>query len=152
MLNHIACQEEDGINSLGNFVNWIKPSLWWTETMKSMYFFLMKNQHFGLSGNLLISKFELTKLMKDYWFTRVCWFGCWKQSSRFTGYPSHDTATCETGFIHSTHFTHQTKIFLEIILKRFMNFVSTSKFLRHEIKVNMIWGRVSSVSCKLYSM
>lgn len=31
-----------------------------------MYFFLMKNQHFGLSGNLLIPKFELTKLMKVY--------------------------------------------------------------------------------------
>lgn len=31
-----------------------------------MYFFLMKNQHFGLSDNLLIPKFELTKLMKVY--------------------------------------------------------------------------------------
>ena len=27
---------------------------------------------------LLALKFELTKLMKAYWLTRVCWYGCWK--------------------------------------------------------------------------
>lgn len=117
VLNHIACKEEDGIDL--REISWIKLS------RHSMYFFLMKNQHFGLSGNLLIPKFELTKLMKVYWLTPVCWFGCWYSRLDFLSTRHVTLLPVKQKFY--THFTHQTQISVEFFFKKFMNFASTCK-------------------------
>lgn len=87
--------------------------------------------------SLLIYSCLLIRMLKTavsiYWLPVIRYHYLWNRS-----------------FIHSTHFTHQTKISMEIILKRFMNFVSTSKFSHHEMKVNMAALWVVHVNCTPY--
>lgn len=117
VLNHIACKEEDGIDL--REISWIKLS------RHSMYFFLMKNQHFGLSGNLLIPKFELTKLMKVYWLTPVCWFGCWYSRLDFLSTRHVTLLPVKQNVLYTFH-TSNTNIRGKS-KKKFMNFASTCK-------------------------